>query len=264
MPKLSHDGVSLAYDEAGQGDPPFVFIHGWSCNRTYFRRQAEHFSRKHHVISIDLRGHGESDAPEGSYDTEVMVADVMSVCQQLGVEKPVVVGHSLGAGIALHLAASHPEYPSAVVMVDGGYWGLNGEPPVLDDKRIKLAAALRGPDQELARRIGRPLLDSMFEPDDDPALREQIVEQMLSAVPHAKAGAMEGGRKLEIVPAYRACTVPLLFIQASGDRPGVERIRELCPQVVYARTVGAGHFNMLLVPEQVNPMIERFLTISGL
>jgi pimeloyl-ACP methyl ester carboxylesterase len=64
MEKLIRDGVALAYETRGQGDPPILLVHGWTCDHTYFAPQAEHFSRNHRVISVDLRGHGESDKPE--------------------------------------------------------------------------------------------------------------------------------------------------------------------------------------------------------
>ena len=62
--------------------------------------------------------------------------------------------------------------------------------------------------------------------------------------------------------AASACAVPALFINAALPRPELARFRELCAHLLTAQTAGAGHFNMLEVPDQVNAMIERFLTIS--
>jgi pimeloyl-ACP methyl ester carboxylesterase len=67
MKHLTRDGVRLAYEESGSGSPPIVLVHGWTCNHTYFSPQREHFSKRHRVIAVDLRGHGESDKPHGSY-----------------------------------------------------------------------------------------------------------------------------------------------------------------------------------------------------
>ena len=58
--------------------------------------------------------------------------------------------------------------------------------------------------------------------------------------------------------------MPALYIQAAGDKPELPRFQELCPQVVIGRTVGAGHFNMLEVPDQVNAMLSRFLELNSL
>ena len=60
---LSGEGIRLAYDTAGAGDPPIVFVHGWSCDRSYFAPQIEHFAAGHAVAAVDLRGHGDSSLP---------------------------------------------------------------------------------------------------------------------------------------------------------------------------------------------------------
>ena len=72
MPSISRDGVALAYDRSTAGQP-LVFIHGWCCDRTYFAPQVEHFAGLGHaVLALDLRGHGESDAPDGPYSMQVL------------------------------------------------------------------------------------------------------------------------------------------------------------------------------------------------
>ena len=55
--------MKLAYSEEGRAAPAFVFVHGWCCDRSFFAPQAAHFAGRHRVVSVDLRGHGQSDAP---------------------------------------------------------------------------------------------------------------------------------------------------------------------------------------------------------
>jgi pimeloyl-ACP methyl ester carboxylesterase len=88
---------------------------------------------------------------------------------------------------------------------------------------------------------------------------------MLASPRHVIASAWEQLRKVDGKSAAQACTVPALFINAATWRPELERLQELCPHVMLGQTVGAGHFNMLEVPDQVNAMIERFLilTVTG-
>jgi pimeloyl-ACP methyl ester carboxylesterase len=100
MQFLSRDGVRLGYEEQGSGSPPMLLVHGWSCDHTHFAPQAEHFSKRHRVILVDLRGHGASDTPDQEYTMAGFADDLAFLCEQIGVDRPVVVGHSMGGVIA--------------------------------------------------------------------------------------------------------------------------------------------------------------------
>ena len=101
----SRDGVALAYDEAGHGDPPLLLVHCWTCDHTFFAPQFHYFRRTHRVVAVDLRGHGASDKPGQDYTVAGFVDDLVWLCGQLELTKPVVIGHSMGGNIALELAA---------------------------------------------------------------------------------------------------------------------------------------------------------------
>ena len=120
MPEADLAGMKLYYERAGSGTPELLFVPGWCCDHTAFRPQFEHFAGTHTVTSLDLRGVGRSDAPEGGYSIPELADDVAAFCSEVGIEKPVVVGHSLGGMIAVELAARHPSVPGALVLVDPG------------------------------------------------------------------------------------------------------------------------------------------------
>ncbi|MSP78013.1 MAG: alpha/beta hydrolase [Dehalococcoidia bacterium] len=101
MPSLRRDGVSLYYEEAGAGSPVLLFVHGVCCDHTFLAPQFEHFRRTHHVISVDLRGHGSSDKLSQPYSIPGFADDVIWLVRQLGIQKPVVIGHSMGGQITL-------------------------------------------------------------------------------------------------------------------------------------------------------------------
>jgi|SRR5215471_13225365 len=88
-------GVCLAYEVAGTGDLPMVFVHGWCCDRSHFAPQIAHFSASHAVATVDLQGHGDSDSPapgQGAYDIAVLAEDVLAVAAAAGLGEPVLVG----------------------------------------------------------------------------------------------------------------------------------------------------------------------------
>lgn len=256
MQSLTRDGVKLFFEEAGSGDPPVLLVHGWTCDHTYMAPQFEHFRRSHRVIAVDLRGHGQSDKPQQDYTMSAFADDLAWLCGQRQVKKPVVIGHSMGGVIAVELAARFPEVPGAVVTLDSPI-----VPPqeLLDGVAAPLIAALRGPDyREVQRKMVAELL---FLPTDDPARKARIVEAMSSAPQHVMASAF-AGIFCDTAASAAACKVPLLILMAAQPLSDVTRLRQVCPAAVIGQTVGAGHFHQLEVPEQVNAMIGRFLTVS--
>ena len=249
------DGVALAYLEVGSGAPPMLFVHGWLCDHTHFAPQIEYFSRHHRVIAVDLRGHGASDKPREDYTMASFADDLAWLCGRLEIERPVVVGHSMGGVIAIELAARLPNLPGAVVLLDA--------PVVMSDEAVRGArqecVELRAPNY---REVARRWVEAMFLPTDDPERRARIVAQMIEAPRHVMVSACEEMFACDTAAVVAACRVPLLNVaSAEGRSADLDRFRELCPQLVNGQTVGAGHFHQLEVPDQTNAMIDRFLAV---
>ena len=92
MSTIVRDGIKLAFEDHGAGKPAFVFVHGWSCDRSFFAPQAEYFAPRHRAVSVDLRGHGESDKPPGPYPIAAYADDIAYIIEQVGLNKVIAVG----------------------------------------------------------------------------------------------------------------------------------------------------------------------------
>ena len=250
--------LRLYYEQSGAGDPALVFVHGWCCDHGAFQPQFEHFQRSHRVVAPDLRGFGRSDATSEGLDPASLADDIAGLCAELGVARPVVVGHSLGGAVALELGRRHPAVPAAIVAVDPAPID---PPPALRAAFREVGAALRGPDAEAARRAF--IENVCFAATDDAERKRRIFEQMCTVpLPIAAAalgplGEWDGGAALS------ACAVPVLVLLAAvGPLNDPARLRALKPDVHVGVTVGSGHFLQLEVPEQVTAMIDRFMRVA--
>ena len=259
MPTADRDGIKLYYEEAGAGDPAFVFVHGWSCDHTYFEPQARYFASTHRVISVDLRGHGQSDTPaDGPFSIETHADDVAGLCRELAIQQPVVVGHSMGGAITLELAARHPDLAAAIVLVDAAPIVAT---PELTTVLADLVDAIRTPDHVSARR---QFIDGfLFIDTDDPERRAKIVDAMAAAPQHVAAACMKAIGDWDGERAARDCKVPALHIGATNPSNDATVLRGLNPLIQTAQVAGAGHFAQLEVPDQVNAMIDRFVATSA-
>ncbi len=252
MPHLTRDGVKLYYEEAGKG-LPMILVHGWTCDCSHFAPQAAHFSPRYRCISVDLRGHGQSDKPEQPYTIEGFADDVAWMCGELGVSRAVLAGHSMGGAVVLALAAAHPDLCKALVMLDPAILF----PAELQPLLAQLVAGFRSPDgRAVLREFGS---SQFFTPTSDPSLKERLLDQMGRTPMHVVASAFESVGSFGGDAALRAVHAPVLYVEADPVIERVARLRELCPQVVTGKTVASGHFHQLEVPEQINAMMDRFL-----
>lgn len=255
MPHAVVAGLRLYYERAGSGEPELLFVPGWCCDHAAFRPQFEHFAREHSVTALDLRGVGRSDRPGAGYSIPELAEDIAALCAVVGIANPVVVGHSLGGMIAVELAARSPELPRALVLVDPG--PLDPTPETVEFY-AGFAQQLEGPGGE---RIRRAYVADMGARDEE--LGGWIVDHMCSVEQPVAAAVMRGVSEWNGRDPLSRCALPILLIRAQiGPNTDVFRLRRIKPDLEVAITVGAGHFNQLEVPDQVNAMIERFLAVS--
>ena len=101
---MSPSGVSIAYDVHGKGNPALVFVHGWSCDRGYWKGQLQPFSKRYTVLGVDLGGHGLSGDQRSSWTIQEFGSDVATVVEAARLDQVVLIGHSMGGDVIVEAA----------------------------------------------------------------------------------------------------------------------------------------------------------------
>jgi pimeloyl-ACP methyl ester carboxylesterase len=134
MARVAVNSVSLTVEEwpGPAKGPTIVCVHGLTANHTCWASVADLLSPAYRMLAYDLRGRGESDKPEKGYSLARHDEDLEGLLDHFGIKKAVLIGHSLGAHIALRFAAMHRDRVTKLVLVDGG---LDVRAEVLDSLR---------------------------------------------------------------------------------------------------------------------------------
>lgn len=119
------NGVTLRYFRSGGDFPQLVLVHGFTDNALYYSRLAELLAGSWDVVAYDCRGHGASSRAGGKFDHADRVADLVGFVDALGLTRPVLVGHSMGAATIARACGENPELSRGIVLEDPAWW----EPP---------------------------------------------------------------------------------------------------------------------------------------
>jgi len=254
MPYVRNGGVRIHYQVAGEG-PPLLLIHANPFDHRLFTYQIARFSARCRVIAPDLRGYGRSDKPEVAFTLADMADDVLSVCAQEGVARAIVLGVSVGSGIALLIGLDRPALAAAVILVGGSSkGGANIADRVAGYTSADLKGYQRGHIRELVAPgfcdtlLGRWVLD-LFTEHTQP-LSGRCIAQIFRAREAADMRARLAGM-----------TPPTLVINGAHDI-SLERGRETASLIPGARHVvlpGTGHACCIEDPAAFDQAVAEFL-----
>lgn len=252
-------GGRVHYESYGAGNEAVVFIHGWTCDLTFWREQAPLYENRRSLL-IDLPGHGDSDKPHVPYPMEFFARSVEAVMVDAGVNRAILVGHSLGGPIAYTFLRLFPEKTKALVLVDAEVTAPQATAAYREAQKARYAKnvhALSGPagSKYFASRI-----EAMFSPRTPPEWREQIRAKMLATPEHVRVAAVSSPSQLDPPKPGEAFALPVLAIQASPSSDALNAaLRNIFPHVRIDKWDGYGHFVMVEDPERFNQTLQSFL-----
>ena len=228
-----------------------VFVHGWTCDRSYWRGQLEFFAQNHRVVALDLAGHGESGLNRDDWTLPAFGQDVVAVMDSLELKRVVLIGHSMGGPVIVEAARIAPQNVIGLVGVDTLQ---DPDAPSMTQEAVR--RSVERFEKSFKSAMRELVSAAMFVSDSDPELKSWIVEDMASAVPEVGIGAL---RSTLLWPstsrseALAALPAPLRLINSSLFPTNSAALERYGVDVVIMS--GVGHFLMMEAPEKFNPLL---------
>lgn len=268
MPTATVNGYSYAYLDEGEG-PPVVFAHGLLASKEMFRAQIDVLKPSYRCISVDLRGHGESQGTADSFSLEDQAEDLSNLLTDLVGGPANLIGLSQGGMTFMRLALAHPDQVRSLVLLDTS---ADVENPETLPSYQELAAGLRdGSDSQRHQVIDvvqTILYGTSWRSTADP---EQLAHERDVMLGHDREGLFAACQAVfdrgDIREQIAAIGVPTLVIVGEEDAATppskAEEIRDAIPSAKLVRIKRAGHHSPIEAPEQVADALEAFLAEYG-
>jgi pimeloyl-ACP methyl ester carboxylesterase len=254
MPFLKHADATLRYDRAGSG-PAVLLVHGWTCNRSFWDRQAQALRAKHTVVTVDLRGHGESSPAKG-YGVAAMAADLEQLVRTLGVPRIAVVGWSMGGMVALELARRLGPKMSALGLVCTTAGGL------LPEGSEEGAAMLKQVTDDF-RGFARGFTARLFKEHEKEPLYAWALSQVQKTPGPVASACLATLFAFDVRPTIAALDVPTMVLHGRHDElipmAHGEHLAGHIPGAELVAFEQSGHAPHLEEPEAFNTAVLRLL-----
>lgn len=248
---LASDGSELAFAESGSGGPVLLFVHGWQADHTVWQGLIDALGSHVHSVAVDLRGSGESQDAPGPYGLERFGADLRELAAALDARPVIVIGHSMGATVALRFAVDAPESVRALILIapvpaSGGGYSPKGETFLRSTAGDPAAAR-----NWLARTFASPPDDAALAPLCAAAAktRGEVALESFESWAHA-----------DFAEATRSIEAPALVIAPEHDAPDDSRqkVAALLPNSTHVVLSDSAHYAILERPAKIADLMRNF------
>ncbi len=254
------NGINLAYSDQGKG-LPLVFLHAFPFNRAMWEPQLKGLADRFRVITVDLRGHGESDAPLWRYTLELFADDVKGLLDHLAIQQTVLVGLSMGGYLSFAFYRKYPDRIKGLVLADTR---AEADKPETKAWRFHLAQRVY---KEGAKAVADEMLPKLLCPASNrtkPALVEQAHRIITSTQVSGIVGdLMAIAERPDSVALLKEITCPTLVLVGEEDVLTTpeenKRIAEAVRGAKFQTIPSAGHMSNMEQPEVFNQAVASFL-----
>ncbi|MBD1381586.1 alpha/beta fold hydrolase [Metabacillus arenae] len=257
---ISED-ISISYIDKGVGDC-IVLLHGFCGSHEYFKYLIPELSKRHRVLAIDLRGHGESSTVMNEYDINEMADDIAGILKSLEVQKAILFGHSLGGYVSLAFAEKYPDKISGLGLIHSTAFPDSEE---AKENRVKGIKKIK--------EVGiEPFIDDLipklFRQKKDEKIASEIsfAKQIGNKTPSTGAisalNAMKNRKDRRVV--LQNLDLPILLVAGKEDQviPKEKTFTTEGSHVTEVLLENSGHMGMLEEPDRLIDVMYHFIETS--
>jgi pimeloyl-ACP methyl ester carboxylesterase len=249
VPFLDRSGVKIYYEDHGHG-PAILLSHGYSATCRMWDAQIAAFAPCHRIIVWDMRGHGETDAPEdpAAYSKTLTVEDMAALLRHRGIERAIIGGLSLGGYMSLAFHLAHPEMVRALMLFDTGPGFRNADARRAWNERA----------QQRARDLEAHGLAALGQSEEIRAGKHRSARGLAGAARGMLVQADD-----HLIAALDTIAVPTLVLVGADDKHFLAAADYMARKIPGAKRVtipDAGHASNLHQPALFNRAVKDFLT----
>lgn len=253
--KVEANGIQIYVSDRGTGALPLVFLHYWGGSSRTWDKVVAALPDRYRTIATDHRGWGRSDAPADGYALKDLADDAQGVIEALGLQRYILVGHSMGGKVAQLLASRQPAGLLGLVLVAPS----PPQPMAMPDEARQMMADAYQTRESIGLAIDHMLTAKPLSAAD----REQVIDDSLGGAAPAKAAWPRSTSLEDITGAVSAIRVPTIVIAGECDRVDGVRLLQAellprIPQAVLHILPGTGHLSPLESPQEIARVISTF------
>jgi len=264
---LEKNGVKLAYYVYGEGEPTLVFVVAWISTAEFWVYQVNYFSQNFRMVTVDMRGSGESDKPADNYTLDLYVDDLNSIIEELQEKNIVLVGESMGASVAIKYVTTYPGKVSKLVL-------MCGTPKIIstDDfphgLSLEIQHRWQTSLQESYSRGVRAFMEVAFPEPGTGYLKDLGFKLCQKAPEEIAMNAVNNFYKEDLRPLLGKINIPTLILHGENDMvcplEGGKYMHEKIPGSKMYIFKGKGHCPSITAADKFNKILKEFITTGEL
>ncbi len=246
---ISIDGNEIAFTSQGKGNVSLIFIHGWGCNKNYWKNQTKEFSKNYFVVALDLAGHGQSTAKRKSYTMNLFGHDVAAVVNQLKLNKVILVAHSLGGAVALEAKKILKDKVIGIIGVDT-YQTLDvGE---TEDRAEQFLSTFK----ENYKGSVESYLGNLFHDNVDTSFSNSIIRDLVKMPKEIGIDIFRNILKYNYELGVKETKPKIIAVNGDKFPINLNKVKKVLPTFDYKIVPNTDHFLMLENPKAFNEQLS--------